>query len=70
MSNIYISDKIQKEWPSHEFRGKRRISKWGFEYMEAKHLTLEQTQFYVFGANSFVDKEGIQCGCPELIFSD
>ena len=66
--NIHVSKEIQEKWISHEFRGIPRQSKFGFKYIEAYHKTLNQTFFYVFGADSFVDKEGIMCGAPELIF--
>ena len=66
--NIHIDEEIKQKWPSHEFRGVVRQSKHGFKYIEAYHKTLNQTYFYVFGADSFVDKEGIQCGAPELIY--
>lgn len=68
MSNIHVSEKIRKEWPQFEFIGIPRKSISGLTYIKAKHLVLEQTFFYVYGANSFVDKEGILCGAPELIF--
>lgn len=70
MSNIHVQQEIKNKWPEFEFRGIRRKSgKYGFEYIEAHHVVLNQTFFYVFGADSFVDKEGIQCGAPELIFN-
>ena len=59
---------IQEKWCSHEFRGIPRQSRHGFVYIEARHKTLNETYFYVFGADSFVDKEGILAGAPELIF--
>ena len=68
--NMYVSQKIIDRWPSHEFRGKPRKSVRGFTYMEAHHKILNDTYFYVFGADSFVDKEGILAGAPELIFYD
>lgn len=68
--NIYVDKKIQDKWPSHEFRGVRRKSSYGFTYIEAWHKTLNQTFFYVFGADSFIDNEGIKRGAPELIFED
>ncbi len=69
--NIHISEEIRKEWPQFEFLGQRRKSlKYGFEYIKAKHLVLDQTFFYVFGANSFVDENGIKNGAPELIFNE
>ena len=66
--NIHVSKEIQDKWPSHEFRGIPRKSKFGFTYIEANYKVLGQTYFYVFGADSFVDKAGIECGAPELIF--
>jgi hypothetical protein len=67
--NAHVPQDIIDRWTSHEFRGiRRRSAKYGFEYIEARHKTLNQTFFYVFGADSFVDKEGILCGAPELIF--
>jgi hypothetical protein len=68
--NIHVTEAIKTKWPSHEFRGMPRKSKFGFTYIEAKHLALNSTYFYVFGADSFVDREGIQCGAPELIFEN
>lgn len=68
--NPYVSKEIQEKWISHEFRGKLRVSRHGFSYIEANHKTLNQTFFYVIGADSFVDKEGILCGAPELIFEN
>lgn len=67
--NPHVPKDIIDKWPSHEFRGKSRQSRFGFTYIEAHHKTLNQTFFYVFGADSFVDKEGILCGAPELIFN-
>lgn len=70
MSNIYVPKEIKDKWPEFEFRGHRRRSgKYQFEYIEAHHKVLNQTFFYVFGADSFVDREGILCGAPELIFN-
>lgn len=66
--NIHVSQEIIDRWPSHEFLGVRRKSKHGFEYIEAYHKALNQTFFYVFGADSFVDDWGIKNGAPELIF--
>ena len=66
--NIHISKEIQEKWPQFEFRGIRRTSRFGFDYIEANYKVLNQTYFYVFGADSFVDKEGILAGAPELIF--
>jgi hypothetical protein len=66
--NIHVTKEIVDKWPSHEFRGIARQSKYGFKYIEAHNKGLNQTQFYVFGADSFVDREGIMCGAPELIF--
>ena len=66
--NVHVSQEIQEKWCSHEFRGIPRLSRFGFKYIEARHKVLEDTFFYVFGADSFVDKEGIRCGAPELIF--
>jgi hypothetical protein len=67
--NIHVSKEIIEEWPTFEFRGVPRQSRHGFTYIEAYHKVLNQTFFYVFGADSFVDREGIMCGAPELIFS-
>ncbi len=69
--NIHVSETIKNKWPSHEFCGIPRKSKHGFTYIEAQHRTIEgehNTFYYVFEADSFVDKEGIRCGAPELIF--
>ena len=68
--NVHITKEIIDKWPSHEFRGIPRQSRYGFKYIEAHHKVLDETFFYVFGADSFVDKEGIQCGAPELIFNE
>lgn len=68
--NIHISQEIKAKWPSHEFRGIPRHSRHGFTYIEAYHKVLRQTFFYVFGADSFVDKEGVELGAPELIFEN
>ena len=66
--NIHVPKNIIDKWPSHEFKGVRRQSRYGFTYIEAHHKVLNQTFFYVFGADSFVDIDGIRCGAPELIF--
>lgn len=66
--NIHVSEEIKNKWPSHEFRGTRRKSRHGFEYIEAYHKVLNQTFYYVFGADSFIDKCGLDKGAPELIF--
>jgi hypothetical protein len=66
--NAHVNPEIVARWPSHEFRGIPRRSRHGFTYIEARHKILNQTFFYVFEADSFVDKEGILCGAPELIF--
>lgn len=68
--NNYVTSEIKDKWPSHEFRGIPRISRHGFTYIEAHHKVLKQTFFYVFGADAFIDKEGIQSGAPELIFEN
>lgn len=68
--NIHVTEEIKNKWPSHEFRGITRQSKHGFRYIEARHKVIGETYFYVFGADSFVDKDGIACGAPELIFVD
>ncbi len=68
--NVYITKEIQEKWPTFDFRGKIRKSKHGFEYMEAYHKVLQDTFFYVFGADSFVDVIGIKCGASELIFKN
>jgi hypothetical protein len=68
--NIHIPEEIIKRWPSHEFRGIPRTSRQGLKYVEAYNKALNQTQFYVFGADSFVDKEGMMSGAPELIFDN
>lgn len=68
--NIHVSKEIQDRWPSHEFRGSPRKSIKGFTYIEAYHKALNDTYFYVFGADSFVCREGIRCGAPELIFDN
>ena len=68
--NIHVSKEIIDRWPSHEFKGKPKISRLGLKYIEAYHKVLNQTFFYVFGADSFIDKESMLCGAPELIFFD
>ena len=68
--NIHVSKAIQDRWKSHEFRGVRRTSRYGFDYIMAFHKILGENYFYVFGANSFVDRDGISQGAPELIFSE
>lgn len=66
--NTHVSKEIRDRWPSHEFRGTPRQSRHGFKYIEAHHKVLNETQFYVFGADSFVCRDSILCGAPELIF--
>ena len=68
--NIHVSQEIRDRWPQFEFRGVPRKSRYGFTYIEANYKVLNQTFFYVFGADSFVDKEGILSGAPELIFKN
>ncbi len=66
--NVHISKQIQERWPGFEFRGKKRISNFGYSYVEAKHKILGITLFYIIGADSFVDRTGLQYGATELIF--
>ena len=66
--NVHVNEDIRERWPSHEFKGKPRLSRYGFTYIKAYNKGLSQTQFYIFGADSFVDKSGLDCGAPELIF--
>lgn len=68
--NIHVPQSIRDKWVSHDFRGIRKKSKHGFTYMEAYHRVLHQTFFYVFEADSFIDKIGLELGAPELIFSN
>ena len=68
--NVHVSKEIQDRWPQFEFRGIPRTSKHGFIYLEAYYKVLNQTLCYVFGADSFVEREGIKCGAPELIFDE
>lgn len=68
--NIHVPQEIKDRWPSHDFRGIPRQSRHGFTYIEAHYKVLGHTYFYVFGADSFVDKAGIECGAPELIFQN
>ena len=70
LMNIYASKEIQDRWVSHEFRGKIRKSRLGLFYIEAYHKTLNNTFFYVFGADSCIDIDSMKIGAPELIFSD
>lgn len=63
-----VPQEIIDRWPSHEFSGPVRLSRFGFKYVEAHHHTLNEKFYYVFGADSFVDRDGILCGAPELIF--
>ena len=63
-----IPQEVIDRWPSHEFSGPIRLSRFGFKYVEAHHTTLNDKFYYVFGADSFLDKDGILCGGPELIF--
>lgn len=68
--NIHIPSHIRDKWTSHEFRGKIKKSKSGYVYMEAYHKVLQQTYYYIFGADSFIDIVGLKNGASELIFDD
>jgi hypothetical protein len=68
--NIHVSQAIKDKWPSHDFRGKPKLSRHGFIYIEAYHRVLRQTFFYVFDADSFIDIDGLKHGASELIFDN
>ena len=67
-NNTFLTQAIIDKWPSHEFRNRPRQSRHGFVYQEALHRVLNQSFFYVYGADSFVCIDSIKVGAPELIF--
>ena len=67
--NVHVTADIRNRWPGFDFRGKPKISEYGYLYIEAKYKVLGITLFYVFAADSFIDRDGIKHGASELIFN-
>jgi hypothetical protein len=66
--NPHVPEAIQARWPSHEFIGRPfKSPRFKFTYIEAKHTAIEMPCYYVFEGDSFVCKDSIRCGAPELI---
>ena len=65
-----IDQNIIDKWPCHEFRGKPFKSRHGFTYVEALHKSTDTTYFYVVEADSFVCRDSLKIGAPELIFNN
>lgn len=64
----HVPQDIQARWPSHEFVGRPyRSPKFGFTYIEARHVILDQQFYYIFEGDSFVCRDSIKCGAPELL---